>query len=56
MEISSNIIIHSESETVDKREVQNRSPNVEREGASQALMLLKDKVNIVEFTTDVRNL
>ena len=32
MEILSNIIIHSK--TADKREVQNRSPNMEREGAS----------------------
>lgn len=50
MEISSNTIIYSE--TVDKREVQNKSPNMEREGASQVLVNLKDKVNIVEFTTD----
>lgn len=50
MEVSTNIIIHSE--TVDKREVQNRSPNMEREGASRALSYLKDKVNIVEMTTD----
>ena len=50
METSTNVIIHSE--TVDKREVQNRSPNMERKGASRALCYLKDKVNIVEFTTD----
>ena len=35
MEILSSIIIHSE--TVDKREVQNRLANMEREGTSQAL-------------------
>ena len=42
METSANIIIHSV--TVDKREVQNRSPNMEREGAPRALRYLKDKV------------
>lgn len=50
METSKNTIIHSE--TVDKREVQNKSPNVEREAVSRALGLLKDKINIVEITTD----
>ena len=38
MEISSSVIIHSE--TIDKREVHNKSPNVEREDASQAMCKL----------------
>ena len=50
METSSNVIIHSE--TIDKREVHLKSPNMEREGASRAMSYLKDKINIVEITTD----
>jgi len=50
METSTNVIVHSE--TVDKREVHNRSPNMEREGASRALRYLKGQLNIVEITTD----
>ena len=38
MGISSNVIIHSE--TIDKREVHNKSPNVERENTSQAMCKL----------------
>lgn len=50
MEKSKNTIIHSE--TVDKREVQNKSPNMESEAVSRALSYLKDKISIVEITTD----
>ena len=45
-----NTVIHSE--TVDKREVQNKSPNVEHKVVSRALSHLKDKISIIEITTD----
>ena len=50
MEISKNVILHCE--TVDKREVHNKSPNMEREAIDRAVKHLKDQVNIVEITTD----
>ena len=50
MEISKNAILHCE--TVDKREVQNKSPNMEREAVDRALKSLKERVNVVEVTTD----
>jgi len=50
MEPTKNCILHSE--TVDKREVQNKSPNMEREAIDRALKTLKEKVNVVEVTTD----
>ena len=40
-----------QSETVDKREVQNKSPNMEW-GVDRALRHLKDQVKMVEITTD----
>ena len=50
MEKSKNTIIHSE--TVDKKEVHNRSPNMEPKAVSRGLSHLKDKISIVEITTD----
>ena len=50
MERSSNTIVHSE--TVDKSEVQYKSPNMEREAVHRSLTYLKDKINIAEITTD----
>ena len=50
METTKNLILHSE--TIDKREIQNKSPNMEREAANRALTYLKGKVNVVEITTD----
>ena len=50
METSKNVIL--QSETVDKREVQNKFPNMEREGVDRAIRHLKEKVNVVEVTTD----
>ena len=50
METSSNIIVHSE--TIDKSEVQYKSPNMEREAVHRSLTYLKDKLNIAEITTD----
>ena len=50
METTKNLILHSE--TMDKREVGNKSPNMEREAANRALTYLKGKVNIAEITTD----
>ena len=44
METSSNIIVHSE--TIDKSEVQYKSPNMEREAVHRSLTYLKDKLNI----------
>lgn len=48
MEKSTNAIIHSE--TVDKREVQNKSPNMEQEAVLRSLDHLK--IVIQEITTD----
>ena len=50
MERSSNTIVYSE--TVDKSEVQYKSPNMEREAVHRSLTYLKDKLNIAEITTD----
>ena len=50
METSKNAILHCE--TVDKREVDNKSPNMEREAVDRAVKYLKDQVNMVEITTD----
>ena len=50
MESTKNTILHSE--TVDKREVQNKSPNMEREAVHRALNHIKGKVKVVEITTD----
>ena len=50
METNTNVILYSE--TMDKREVPNKSPNMEQEAANRGLAHLKDKVNIVEITTD----
>lgn len=50
MEISKNVILHCK--TVDKREVHNKSPNMEREAIDRAVNYVKDQVNIVEITTD----
>ena len=50
MESSNNVILHSE--TIDKREVQNRSPNMEREAVHRALNHMQDKVKVLEITTD----
>ena len=50
METTENIILHSE--TVDKREVHNKSPNMEREAVHRALSHLQGQVNLVEVTTD----
>lgn len=50
METNKNLILHSE--TMDKTEVQNKSPNMEREAANRALTCLKGKINVVEITTD----
>ena len=50
METTRDTIIHCE--TIDKREVQNKSPNMEREAISRSLDYLKEKINIVEVTTD----
>ena len=50
METSENVILHSE--TVDKREVHNKSPNMECEAVHRALGYLQGKVNLVEVTTD----
>ena len=50
METNTNVILHSE--TMDKREVHNKSPNMEREVTNRGLAHLKGKVNIVEITTD----
>lgn len=43
-------IIHSE--TIDKRAVQNLSPNMEREAVLRSLNYLKDKIIVNEITTD----
>ena len=51
METSKNAILHCE--TVDKREVHNKSPNMEREAVDCALRSLKERVNVVEVTTDL---
>ena len=50
MDTNTNVILHSE--TMDKREVHNKSPNMEQEAANRGLAHLKGKVNIVEITTD----
>ena len=50
MEKTKNVILHSE--TVDKREVHMKSPNMEREAVNRAVKHLKDQVNLVEITTD----
>ena len=50
MEKSTNAIIHSE--TVDKREVHKKSPNMEREAVVRSLDHLKEKIRINEITTD----
>lgn len=50
MDASTNVILHAE--TVDKREVQNKSPNMEREAVDRAVGYLKDQVEVVEITTD----
>ena len=51
METTNNTILYSE--TVDKREVQNKSPNMERQAVDCALMRkLKEQINVVEITTD----
>ena len=50
METSKNTILHSK--TIDKREVHNKSPNMEREAVDRALKKLKERVNVVEITTD----
>ena len=50
METTQNTIIHCE--TIDKREVQNKSPSMEQEGISWSLDYLKEKIKIVEVTTD----
>ena len=50
METSSNTIVHSEM--VDKSEVQYKSPNMECEAVHRSLTYLKDKINVVEITTD----
>ena len=50
METTKNTIMHCE--TIDKREVQNKSPNMEREAISRSLDYLKGKINIIEVTTD----
>lgn len=50
METTKNAILHCE--TVDKREVHNKSPNMEREAVDRAVKSLKDQVNVVEITTD----
>ena len=50
METSINVILHSE--TVDKREVHNKSPNMEREAVDRVTKHLKESINMVEITTD----
>ena len=50
MESSKNIILNSE--TVDKREVQNKSPNMEWEAVHRALNHIQGKVKVFEITTD----
>ena len=50
MEKSKNTINHSE--TVDKKEVHNKSLNMEPKAVSRELSHLKDKISIVEITTD----
>jgi len=50
MEISSDVIVHVE--TVDKREVHLRSPNMEGEALSRALKYLEGKLSVAEVTTD----
>jgi len=50
MDISNNAIVHVE--TIDKREVQLKSPNMEREGLSRALKFLEGKISVAEVTTD----
>ena len=39
-------------ETIDKREVHNKSPNMEREGLDRAVRNLKEQANVAEVTTD----
>jgi len=50
MDISNNAIVYVE--TIDKREVQLKSPNMEREGLSRALKYLEGKISVAEVTTD----
>ena len=50
METSSNTIVHRE--TMDKSEVQYKSPNMEREAVHRSLSYLNDKINVAEITTD----
>ena len=50
MDVSNNAIVHVE--TIDKREVQLKSPNMEREGLSRALKYLEGKISVAEVTTD----
>ena len=50
METSKNVIL--QCETIDKREVHNKSPNMEREGLDRAVRNLKEQANVAEVTTD----
>ena len=50
MDMSSNTTVHVE--TVDRREVQLKSPHMEWEGLSRALKYLEAKLSIAEMTTD----
>jgi len=50
LETEKSLIIHAE--TIDKREVHLKSPNVEREGLLRSLAFLRDKVTIEEVITD----
>jgi len=50
LKTTNHCILHSE--TVDKKEVQNKSPNIEREAVDCALKKLKDQKNVAEIATD----
>ena len=50
LETEKSLIIHAE--TIDKREVHLKSPNMEREGLLRSLAFLRDKVTIDEIITD----
>ena len=50
MDASTNTILHTE--TMDKTEVQNKSPSMETEAVNRALGYLKGQVKVVEIMTD----
>jgi hypothetical protein len=50
MDLGSNLVLNLE--TVDKREVQGKSPNMEREGLRRCLMRIQKETMVHEIATD----